>query len=84
MKKLEKGPKELKEFAVCPAVVAHAFNLSIRDAEASRFLSSRPAWSTELSSRTARATQKNLVSKNQKKKKKRKEKKRKEKEFAVP
>jgi hypothetical protein len=29
------------------AVVAHAFNPSTREAEAGRFLSSRPAWSTE-------------------------------------
>jgi hypothetical protein len=29
------------------AVVAHAFNPSTREAEAGRFLSLRPAWSTE-------------------------------------
>jgi major histocompatibility complex class I len=29
------------------AVVAHAFNPSTWDTEAGRFLSSRPAWSTE-------------------------------------
>jgi hypothetical protein len=53
-------------------VVAHAFNPSTREAEAGRFLSSRPAWSKSefVSSRTARATQRNPVSKNQKKKKK--------------
>jgi hypothetical protein len=28
-------------------VVAHAFNPSTREAEAGRFLSSRPAWSTK-------------------------------------
>jgi hypothetical protein len=28
-------------------VVAHAFNLSTREAEAGGFLSSRPAWSTK-------------------------------------
>jgi hypothetical protein len=30
-----------------PGVVAHAFNPSIWEAEAGRFLSSRPAWSTK-------------------------------------
>jgi hypothetical protein len=30
-----------------PGVVAHTFNLSTREAEAGRFLSSRPAWFTE-------------------------------------
>ena len=47
---------------------AHAFNPSIWEAEAGRFLSLRPAWSTKVSSRTARATQRNPVSKSQKKK----------------
>jgi len=50
------------------AVVAHAFNPSTWEAEADRFLSSGPAWSSRVSSRTARATQRNPVSKNQKKK----------------
>ena len=45
-------------------MVAHAFNPSTWEAEAGRFLSSRPAWSTEWGSRTARATQRNPVSKN--------------------
>jgi hypothetical protein len=57
-------------------VVAHAFNPSTREAEAGRFLSSRPAWSTyKVSSRTARAIKRNPVSKNQKKKKKEKKRK---------
>ena len=37
------------------------------EAEAGRFLSLRPAWSYRVSSRTARATQRNPVSKKQKK-----------------
>jgi hypothetical protein len=41
------------------AVVAHAFNPSIWEAEAGGFLSSRPAWS-----RTVRATQRNPVLEN--------------------
>jgi hypothetical protein len=33
---------------VCePGMVVHAFNPSTREAEAGRFLSSRPAWSIE-------------------------------------
>jgi hypothetical protein len=48
------------------AVVAHAFNPSTWEAEAGRFLSSRPAWSTEWvpGQPGARATQRNPVSKN--------------------
>jgi hypothetical protein len=57
-------------------VVAHTFNPSTREAEAGGFLSSRPAWSTQVSSRTARAIQRNPVSKNKKKKNKTKKKKR--------
>jgi hypothetical protein len=38
------------------AVVAHAFNPSTWEAEAGRFLSSRPAW-YKVSSRTAKAMQ---------------------------
>jgi hypothetical protein len=53
------------------AVVAHAFNPSTWEAETGGFLSSRPAWSLyRVSSRTARATQRNPVSKKKKKKKK--------------
>jgi hypothetical protein len=44
--------------------VAHAFKLSTWEAEAGGFLSWRPAWS-RVSSRTARATQRNPVSKQQ-------------------
>jgi hypothetical protein len=72
-----------RKTSISRAVVAHACNPSIWESEAGRFLSSRPV----LVSRTARATQRNPVSKNKKtnqqtkkeRKKERKEKKRKEK-----
>jgi hypothetical protein len=44
---------------------SYAFNPSTWEAEAGRYLSSRPAWS-RVSSRTARATQRNPVSKQNK------------------
>jgi hypothetical protein len=53
-----------KKQLFCQAVVVHAFNPSTREAEAGGFLSSRPAWS-RVSSRTARAIQRNPVSKKQ-------------------
>jgi hypothetical protein len=45
--------------------MAHTFNPSTWEAEAGRFLSSMPAWFTvyRVSSRTARATQRNSASK---------------------
>jgi hypothetical protein len=63
-------------------MVEHAFNPSSREAEAGRFLSSRPAWSCEfqVSSRTARAIQRNPVSKKQKQTNKQKNKNKKKKE----
>jgi hypothetical protein len=51
-------------------IMVHAFNPSTSEAEAGEFLSLRPAWS-RVSSRTARATQRNPVSKTRKKRKKR-------------
>jgi hypothetical protein len=45
-------------------VVAHAFDPSTWESEAGRFLSSRLAW-FRVSSRTARATQRNPVPKKQ-------------------
>jgi hypothetical protein len=49
-------------------MVVHAFNPSTWEAEAGRFLSSKPAWSTEWD----QAIQRNPVLKNQKKKKRKK------------
>lgn len=55
---------------------AHAFNPNTFEEEAGGPLSSRPAWSTKfLSPRTARATQRSNVSRNQKRGKKEKKKK---------
>jgi hypothetical protein len=40
------SPKRLRRWRK-PGVVVHVFNPSTREAEAGRFLSSRPAWSTK-------------------------------------
>jgi hypothetical protein len=45
--KAEKSNGDLRKSYFCQAVVAHSFNPSTFVAEADRFLSSRPAWSTE-------------------------------------
>jgi hypothetical protein len=45
-------------------VVAHAFNPSTQEAEAGRFLSSRPAWSTNEFQDSQSYTERNPVSKN--------------------
>ena len=47
-------------------VVAHTFYPSTQEAEAGRFLSSRPSLVYKVSFRTARAMQRNPVSKNKK------------------
>jgi hypothetical protein len=52
-------------------MLAHTFNPSTWEAEAGEFLSLRPAWST-VSSRTARATQRNPVSGGKKRRKEKK------------
>jgi hypothetical protein len=57
-----------------PGVVAHAFNPSTWEAEADGFLEFEASLVYRVSSRTATATQRNPVSKNQKKKKKKKKK----------
>jgi hypothetical protein len=49
-------------------MVANAFNPSTREAEAGRFLSFEASLVYKVSSRTARAIQRNPVLKNQKKK----------------
>jgi hypothetical protein len=43
----DRGVKNILRKSLEPDMVAHAFNLSTREAEAGGFLSSRPAWSTE-------------------------------------
>jgi hypothetical protein len=43
----QKSLKELQGKHCCRAVMVHAFNPSTWEAEAGRFLSSRPAWSTK-------------------------------------
>jgi hypothetical protein len=56
-------------------MVAYAFNPSTREAEAGGFLSSRPAWSIKVSSRTEDSqgyTEKPCFDKKKKKKKKKK------------
>ena len=55
-------------------MVAHAFNPSTREAEAGGSLEFEASLVYKVSSRTARAIQRNPVSKNQKKKKKEKKK----------
>jgi hypothetical protein len=59
----------LKKRRFSPGMVAHTFNPSTWKVEAGGFLSLRPAWS-RVSSRTAKATQRNPVSKNKKQKNK--------------
>jgi hypothetical protein len=39
--------QQLRIYTASRGVVAHTFNPSTREAEAGRFLSSRPAWSTK-------------------------------------
>jgi hypothetical protein len=54
-----------------PGVVVHAFNPSTWEAEAGRFLSSKPAWSTEFQDSQG-YTEKPCLEKQKKKKKKKK------------
>jgi hypothetical protein len=58
------------EDRIKPGVVAHAFNPSTREAEAGGFLSSKASLVYKVSSRTAKAIQRNPVSKIPKRKKK--------------
>jgi hypothetical protein len=45
--KVNRDTVKVTEVIDCRADVAHTFNPSTREAEEGRFLSSRPAWSTE-------------------------------------
>jgi hypothetical protein len=56
--------RKLKKEWPQPGVVAHAFNPSTREAEAGGFLSSEVSLVYRVSSRTARAIERNHVSKN--------------------
>jgi hypothetical protein len=53
------SPTPTQKLCVSHEVAVHVFNLSTQEAR-----SSRPAWSYRVSSRTARATQRNPVSEN--------------------
>jgi hypothetical protein len=60
------GVCQTSEYVPSAGVVAHAFNPSTREAEAGGFPSSKPSLVYRVSSRTARAIQRNPVSKNKK------------------
>jgi hypothetical protein len=62
--------RTLKISTLCQAVVAQAFNPSTWEAEAGRFLSSRPTWSTELVPGQPGLHRETLSQKDKKKKKK--------------
>jgi hypothetical protein len=64
--------KKKKKKKVSKAVVAHAFSSSTWEAEAGRFLSSRPAWSTEWVPGQPGLYEKPYLKKPKKKKKKKK------------
>jgi hypothetical protein len=72
------GGEEMKRKTIFRwAVVAHTFNPGSWEAETGRFLSSRPAWSTELVPGQPRVHRETL-SRKQKQKRKKKEKKKKD------
>jgi hypothetical protein len=58
--------KKKKKTVNRQAVVGHTFNPSTREAEAGRFLSSRPAWSTERVPGQPETTQRNSALKKTK------------------
>jgi hypothetical protein len=68
-KKTKQNKQTNKKKNRCLAVVVHAFNPSTWEAEAVRFQEFKASLVYKVSSRTARATQRNPVSKKKKKKK---------------
>jgi hypothetical protein len=69
MEEKEEIKKKKKKKKEKPGVVAHAFNPSTWEAEAGRISEFKDSLVYKVSSRTARAIQRNPVSKNQKRKK---------------
>jgi hypothetical protein len=72
---------QIKNIDCCQAVVVHVFNPSTWEADAGRFLSLRPAWSTEF--QDSQGYTDNPCLEKKKKKRRKKERKRKKKEYRL-